>query len=260
MLRNPAQNLLYVGDRAYGIFRVLQTARQAGACVLVRLTQSRAFKVAGKPIRDPGSYPVSWAPSPRDKCQHGCSKEPVQGRLLMARLQRNGFRDEILYLFTTLTDQTLYTDAELLALYGWRWRVELNFRYLKSQLEMDQFECCSARMAVKEWQAGLLAYNLIRLLMYQAAAINHINPDMLSFNGSRRIICRWLENFASNRCRRQESLQKLFSDLAHMQLPNRRKPRPSEPRRKRQLRETFPPLKGSRDLARKQLLDGSLKN
>jgi hypothetical protein len=260
MLRNKAKNLLYAGDRAYGIFRVVQTARQAGAALLVRLTQVRAFKVAGKSLHRRGSYPVSWAPSHHDQCQPGCSTEPVPGRLLVARVHRKGFRAEVLYLFTTLTDTARYPDAELLELYGWRWRVELDFRYVKAQLEMDQFECYSARMALKEWQAGLLAYNLIRLVMYQAACAHDRDPHKLSFSGARRVMVRWLEEVASHSGPRLDRLLKLLANVARKRLPPRSKPRLPEPRLKRHVRETFPPLKGPRDLARKKLTNASCKN
>jgi hypothetical protein len=259
MLRNQAKKFLYVGDRAYGIFRVVQTARAAGAALLVRLTQLRAFKVAGKPLHRRGTYPVLWTPSRHDQGQPNCSTEPVQGRLLVARVHRKGFRPEVLYLFTTLTDTTRYTDAQLLELYGGRWRVELNFRYVKAQLEMDQFECYSARMALKEWQAGLLAYNLIRLVMYQAACVHDREPDKLSFSGSRRVLVQWLADFGSHSGPRLDRWLKLLSQVARKRLPKRSKPRPHEPRLKRHLRETFPPLRGPRDLARKILRHASPK-
>ena len=50
-------------------------------------------------------------------------------------------------------------------LYGLRWHIELNLRYLKTQMRLTQLECKSAAMAEKEWVAGLLAYNLIRAAM-----------------------------------------------------------------------------------------------
>jgi hypothetical protein len=239
---------------------VVQTARHAGAAILVRLTQLRAFKVAGKPLHRRGSYPVSWAPSRHDQCQPHCSTDSVPGRLLVARIHRKGFRSEVLYLFTTLTDTARYTDAELLELYGWRWRVELDFRYVKDPLEMDRFECYSARMALKEWQAGLLAYNLIRMVMYQAACCHDRDPNQLSFSGSRRVIVRWFEDFASHSGPHLDLPLKLLSDVAHKRLPKRSKPRPPEPRLKRHIRENFPPLKGPRDLARKKLTNASCKN
>lgn len=256
ILRQTAQNLLYVGDRAYGIFRIVQTARHAGAGVLVRLTRSRALKMVADKKTKPGSHCVSWVPSRHDRCEPNCSKEPVQGRLLVISLHRNGFRDQILFLFTTLTDPILHTDTQLLELYGRRWQVELNFRYVKSQLELDQSACHSAKMAIKEWYAGLLAYNLIRSVMYEAASIQGISSDTLSFSAIRRLIASALASFGQGRCQRQT----LLSDLVRKKLPTRRKRRPNEPRCKRHLRESFPPLRGSRDLARQQLLHASVNS
>lgn len=72
-------------------------------------------------------------------------------------LVRPGFRPEWLSLFTTLTDTTVFPAAELVAKYGVRWHVELNLRYLKAEMNLGQLDVKSARMAIKQLYAGLLA-------------------------------------------------------------------------------------------------------
>src|SRR5208337_2910720 len=150
------------GDRNFGVFRIVQVARHVGASVLLRLTERRARKLAGQSLRAGRVYPVAWSPSRADQQQPGCSSQPVPGRLIVVRVHRKGFRTEVLYLFTNLLDGQQYPVEELVELYGARWHVELNLRYLKTQMELDQLSCKSADMAHKEWYAGLLAYNLIR--------------------------------------------------------------------------------------------------
>ncbi len=54
----------------------------------------------------------------------------------------------MLYLFTTLVDPKI-TARELAEFYGLRWQVELNLRYVKTQLHLGFLECKSAEMARK---------------------------------------------------------------------------------------------------------------
>ncbi len=68
-----------------------------------------------------------------------------------------------------------------MALYGQRLRVEIDYRHVKTTLEMEQFEVKTSDMFRKELAAGLLTYNLICALMVKAAQIGHLLPSQLSF-------------------------------------------------------------------------------
>ena len=245
--------ILWVGDRNFGVFRIVQVARQVGASVLVRLTQSRARKLAGKGLRAGRVYLVQWGPSRADQQQPGCSSAPVPGRLIVVRVHRQGFRAQVIYLFTDLLDEQKYPLQELVELYGARWHVELNLRYLKTQMELEQLSCKSADMAQKEWYAGLLAYNLIRAVMLCAAVQAGVRPLALSFSAARRQVERWLENYGADRRGLLASWEQLLAGVAVCRQPKRKKARPAEPRAKRPVRESFPPLWGSRAKARRQI-------
>jgi hypothetical protein len=164
-----------------------------------------------------------------------------------------GFRPQWLCLFTTLTDPQAYPAPELVELYGRRWRIELNLRHVKEQMGATQLEVYSAAMARKQWLACLLAYNLVRAAMLCAALAHGTPPLTLSFSACRRRLEWWLRDFGRTLASVTSSWQKLLRDLAHCTLPKRRKPRPPEPRAKRHLRESFPPLLGSRSAARARL-------
>jgi len=243
---------LFIGDRNFGVFRVVQAARQAGQQVLLRLTDRRARKLLGRPLRV-GDHALSWKPSRQDQLQPACSKAPVDGRLLVVRLQRNGFRSQLLCCFTTLPNTSDYSVDELVRLYGLRWHIELNLRYLKAQMDLVQLEAKSPEMARKEWLAGLLAYNLIRAAQLCAALQKGISPLSLSFSSARRHLECWLRQFG--RAQRQARAQwtKTLQQIAQCLLPRRRKPRPDEPRAQRHLRLPYPPLYGSRANARRHL-------
>ena len=251
ILRRAVGVCLYVGDRNFGIFRIVQTARAVGSQVLVRLTVGRAGKLLGRSLR-PGCHPVVWSPTRFDQLQPGCGKDPVAGRLVVVQIRRKGFRAQTLFLFTTLIDDAQYPVDQLVELYGLRWHIELNLRYLKAQMRLVQLECKSAEMAQKEWLAGLMAYNVIRAAMLCAALHKGICPLALSFSLSRRHLESWLARLGSSgACGKRWG--KLLRLIGQAQLPQRRKPRPPEPRAQRHLRQPYPPLIGSRQKARQQL-------
>jgi hypothetical protein len=258
ILRSVA-GFLFVGDRNFGIFGIARAARSAGSHVLVRLTDSRAKKLLGRKL-SLGDHGVCWNPTRHDQVPHRCGRQPVQGRLVVARIRRKGFRSQVLCLFTTLTDATLFSTQELVDLYGVRWHIELNLRYLKAQMDLAQLDCKSVAMAKKEWLAGLMAYNLIRAAMLCAALKKRLPPLKLSFSASRRHLEHWLDLFGCDHTSLLASWEKTLEHIARSQLPRRRKARPSEPRRQRHLRQSYPPLIGCRQKARQQLRIRQIKS
>ena len=79
----------------------------------------------------------------------------------------------------------------LKALYWRRWNVELDVRNIKTTLGMETLRCRSPEMARKELWVYLLAYNLIRLLMAQAALLADQVPRQLSFKHTVQIWASW---------------------------------------------------------------------
>lgn len=244
---------LFVGDRNFGVFQIVQAAQHAGHALLVRMTEVRARKLLGRRLRA-GEHQVLWQPTRHDQFQEACSREPIAGRLLIVKLQRRGFRTQRLCLFTTLPLTPDYSLSELVRVYGLRWHVELNLRYLKAQMDLVQLEAKSPDMARKEWLAGLLAYNLVRAAQLCAALQKNISPPRLSFSSARRRLEVWLLQCArASKRRMQTQWAQLLDQLGRCRLPRRRITRPSEPRAQRHLRTPYPPLRGSRFSARKKL-------
>jgi hypothetical protein len=243
---------LFLGDRNFGVFRVAQAAREAGQEVLLRMTDRRACKLLGRALAA-GDHAVRWEPTRQDQLQPGCSPEPLIGRLLVVRLQRKGFRSQRLCLFTTLSKDADCPLQELVRLYGLRWHIELNLRYLKAQMGLMQLEAKSPDMARKEWLAGLLAYNLVRAAQLCAALQKCISPLTLSFSSVRRRLEGWLRCFGRTKTQAFTQWAKTLQHIGRCLLPRRAKPRPSEPRAQRHLRLPYPPLYGSRAYARTHL-------
>jgi len=81
--------------------------------------------------------------------------------------------------------------AVIKALYRSRWNVELDLRNIKTTLGMERLSCKTPEMAVKELWVYLLGYNLIRLLMAQAALLADQIPRQLSFKHTLQIWIAW---------------------------------------------------------------------
>ncbi len=85
---------------------------------------------------------------------------------------------------TTILDHKYASRKEISKLYTKRWLIEVDLLYIKSVLKMDILRCKTPEMVRKEIWIHLLAYNLIRTVMAQAAYKFKISPRRLSFKGA----------------------------------------------------------------------------
>jgi hypothetical protein len=131
-----------------------------------------------------------------------------------------GMRTKEITLVTTLLDSELYPAEELAQLYFDRWRVEINLRHLKQTLKMDVLRSKTVDGVHKELCMIALVYNLVRLVMCDAARRQDVQPDRISFIDA----LRWLTN-----ARPGEALRKLIvHHIRHRYEPRVRKRRPKE--------------------------------
>jgi hypothetical protein len=95
---------------------------------------------------------------------------------------------------TTLTDAETYTKDDISELCHQRWLVELDIRALKVTLSIDVLRCQTPEMVRREIWVALLAYNLIRRAMLQAALASDSgrSPWQLGFTAAmRKIAASW---------------------------------------------------------------------
>jgi len=173
-----APGSILVGDRNFGVFSIAWQGRQRGLEVVVRLTGQRAQKLAGETISAEGEWAVRWTPSRFDGRRQGGMPEGavVEGRLIALRVGR-GQSKEWLYLFTTVT----LPRAEVLALYGKRWKIETDLRSLKRTVRLHHIAARNESMMEKELLTAVAAYNLVRAVMALAARRHNLAPRQLSF-------------------------------------------------------------------------------
>jgi hypothetical protein len=259
MEQDPETDSIYIGDRAFGVYRVVQVAKFYGKKVLVRLEQRTArklLKLSPKGSLSSGQESqVIWKAEPTTKVEPGQPKDPLNGRIIYVQLRKKGFRPIDLYLFTNLMAPEVYSINELVELYGERWQVEVDYRYIKTTLKMEEFDVKTAEMFRKELAAGLLTYNLICALMTKAAIKAGIKPNKLSFSCCwRRVRDIWLQGVPQWVITEKKLEDWLMTRLAKCRLPHQQNKVKHEPRKVRRRPQVFPALKGSRDRARKEVL------
>src|SRR5690606_33827915 len=135
---------------------------------------------------------------------------------------------------------------ELGKLFWRRWNVELDLRHIKTTLGMETLSCKTPGMCEKELWVYLLAYNLIRLLMAQAAAYADVLPRQLSFKHTVQVWGAW--NQWLFLAEGVDDATVLFRLIVQVRVGNR--PGRVEPRRVKRRPKPFPLLQTSRCRAR----------
>lgn len=127
-----------------------------------------------------------------------------------------------LTLITSLLDVRQVTKESLLELYHARWQIELDLRAIKSVMRMDVLRCKSPEMVKKEIAVHLLAYNLVRAVMAQAAFLGHVLPRQLSFKAAMQLIRAFEENLRhAPQGRLTVRRTYLLAGIAQLRLPQR---------------------------------------
>jgi len=258
--QDPYPHSVYVGDRIFGVYRVVQVAQAAEQDVVLRLevrTAQRLWRQAqGAAKWHSGQESrVEWQPTPDTQVEPGLPRDPLVGRVGFVRLSKKGFRPIALHLFTSLLSVEDYPLDEVVALYGLRWEVELDYRHIKTTLAMAEFDVQSAAMFRLELAVGLLTYNLICALMVKAA--QHVGgaPMQLSFSRCLRRVRDALTHGVPVWVREHgDVFHYLLTQLALCRLPPQPHKAQHEPRKVRHRPWTYPLLHGERAEARKEWL------
>lgn len=147
-------------------------------------------------------------------------------------------------LVTTMLNPRELSQDDLSQLYGKRWNVELDLRNIKTTMGMDVLHCQTPEMNEKELWVHLLAYNVIRLLMAQAANYAGVDPRSLSFKHTVQLWSEWVARGLTTALDRAL----LFTLIAQSEVANRSGR--IEPRMRKRRPKSYPWLKTPRQSAR----------
>jgi hypothetical protein len=169
--------------------------------------------------------------------------ETLSVRETRVEVSQKGFRCRHLLLVTTLLEAQVYPREELATAFRCRWHAELDLRSIKHVMQMDVLRCKSPAMVRKEIWMHLLAYNLIRKLMAQAAAMVDISPRDVSFTGTLQTLVAFAAAGWSCPSRRNELYAAVLRAVATHRVndrPDRVEPRAVKRRPKKQVYLTEP--------------------
>jgi len=131
-------------------------------------------------------------------------------------------RRQVIWLVTSLLDEKQYPAAEIVQLYGRRWRVETAFEQLKVRLSADVLRSHSPDGIRKEFAARCIALNVVHALLVEAACIHQVDPMRISFAHAVRAIVIFSVALA---CEPIVKLPKIYSallcEIAHHLVPER---------------------------------------
>ena len=106
MKQDPEADSIYVGDRAFGVYRVVQVAKAYGKKVLVRLEkrtalrcllgalvalprrQRRLIKLSSSSLSSGQETQVKWKPEKITKLEPGQPTDAITGRVIYVQLRR----------------------------------------------------------------------------------------------------------------------------------------------------------------------------
>ena len=177
-----------LGDRYFCSFFGIAGLSQRGVDVLFRMHQRRKFDFLKGRCLGIEDHVVTWSKPERpewmDEETYAQIPDTLTVRELRVTVDQPGFRVNELVLVTTLLDAASYTMQEVARLFLERWNIELDFRAIKDVLQMDVLRCKTPEMVRKEIWMHLLAYNLIRGVMSEAAEAHGKKPRHVSFKGA----------------------------------------------------------------------------
>jgi DDE family transposase len=198
MLGQVRKGDVVVADRYYCSYWLVALLLLHGADVAFRLHQRRHYDFRRGKRLGKGDHVVSWSKPERpdwmDEQTYAAIPDTLQVREVRVRIAQPGCRVRQIIVATTLKDAGQYSHKGITDLYHYRWHVELDIRAIKQTLQMDILSCQTPEMVRKEVWAHLLAYNLVRAVMAQAARKKPLKPREVSFAGAVQTVnaFRWL--------------------------------------------------------------------
>ena len=238
---------ILLGDRNFGSWGALASLQAKGVDGLFHLHASRNSDWRqGRYLGSNDRLLTLAKPQnkPRNLSREQWALLPATLMVRMVRFKvptQNG-RCKKITLLTTLLDPVLWPVELLAALYGRRWQIELCLRNIKTTLQMEMLSCKTPEMAHKELEMHLIAYNLIRAFMGEAALSCHVPVDRLSFKGTLHTACQFGAGMAripaSYHRRRKALYMQMLAVIAGDPVPQR--PDRFEPRCLKRRPKPFP--------------------
>src|SRR6516225_9505974 len=254
-----------LADRLMCAWTELVMLKQRGVDCVCRLTSHRTadFRQGRRLGKD--DHIVKWIkptkPRSIDTKTYNTLPEFLMIRECRVRIAQPGFRVKTIIVATTLLDADEFTKDDLAQLYRARWNADLDLRSLKETLQMDVLRCKTPELVRKELWTHILAYNLIRTIMAQAASQQGIEPRSLSFKGAVQTLAAFHPVIAHLGENDADTLLEIYQHLLDAIASHRVADRPDriEPRLRKRRPKHYAYLRKPRQEAQRDLLKGVRK-
>jgi hypothetical protein len=261
MLDQLNKNDILLADRYFCSYFMIAMLLELRVLFVVRLHQRRTANFRRGKRLGKADHLIEWKrpdkPDWMDQETYESMPESIQVRELKVHIDQPGFRSESFVVVTTLTDAQKYPKEEVADLYRKRWLVELDIRSIKTTMGMDVLRCKTPAMVHKEIWTHLLAYNLIRQTMFQAAkrSDSGLAPRQLSFAAAmQKIAAVWMLLPVSDETTALSLIEVHLSHIASNEVGDR--PDRVEPRAVKRRPKPLALLTKPRREAREELLAG----
>ena len=195
------ENDVFLADRFYSGWFDLARLMKRGAHVVVRKHQRRKTDFRSGIRYGKDDHAVFWdkpaRPSWMSKEEYETYEDFLTLREIRIHVDTPGFRSRTIIVITDLLDDIDYTKEDLAALFRRRWQAELNLRSLKTVMQMEHLRCKKPHRVRNEFRTHLIAYNLVRQVMSEAAIQGDVQPWQISFKGTMQTLNQFLPLIAS---------------------------------------------------------------
>jgi hypothetical protein len=244
---------IILGDRYYCSYFLIVMLQRLGADAVFQIHGSRKSDFRRGKQLGKKDHLVMWEkPKQRPTWMNESMYCQMPDTLTIREIKINGK-----VITTTLLYPKEVTRKEIGELYTERWLIEVDFRFIKTVLQMDVLRCKTPDMVCKEIWVHLLAYNLIRTVMAQTAHRYNLPPRTLSFKGALQQLNAFKDTLL---CADEKSLPDLYEYLLEAISSQHVGDRPgrSEPRVVKRRRKPYPLLTKPREEARNELRGGGV--
>ena len=236
-----------IADRAYGSYFLIAALHQRGVDCVIREHQRRKSELGRAVSLGVNDQRLTWD---KPKCPLWMDADTYAA--MPEQIAVRQVRDRDWKITTTLTDPAAVKATEIAWLYRQRWQIELDFRSIKCEMQMDILRCKTPEMVQKEIAVHLLGYNLIRSAMAQAVSATMSLPRQLSFAAARRTVAALQEQVRHNpHANYAFTRNALLHRIACARVPHR--PNRIEPRALKRRPSNYHLLTVPRTIARQRL-------
>jgi Transposase DDE domain len=255
-----------LADRLMCAWTEMVMLKQRGVDCVCRLTSHRKADFRRGRRLGQDDHLVKWLkptkPRSIDRAAYDVLPDFLMIRECRVQVEQPGFRIKTLIIATTLLDAEEFSKDDLAQLYRARWHAELDLRSLKQTMQMDILRCKTPELVRKEIWTHLLAYNLIRTIIAQAASKHGIDPRSISFKGAMQTLEAFQPVIALQGQHDSDFRLSLYQRLLDAVASHRVADRPDrfEPRRKKRRPKPYDRLMKPRQETKRDILNGFSEN